>query len=265
METNVLITDVKGAVATLTFNRPDKRNSLSVELLLALARTLEQWARGDEVRVVVIRGAGDKAFSGGFDVSAIPTSSDSDDLASFREQDPVASALAAVKDFPYPTIAMINGYALGMAFNLAMCCDLRIAADDARMGIPPAKLGLVYPPEGLRQVVEAIGMARAREAFFTGRLYGPDQVMQMGLAHQMVARDELVGVTYELAEEIAANAPLSLKGAKRMFNMLGSSLTFSDEDRKEAEAMSTRSFFTADAREGQLAFLHKRKPNFTGK
>jgi len=260
-----LITEVNGAVATLTFNRPDKRNSLSVELLLCLVRTLEQWGEADEVRVVVIRGAGDRAFSGGFDVSAIPTNADSDDLASFRDQDPVARALEAVKDFPYPTIAMINGYALGMAFNLAMCCDLRIAAADARMGIPPAKLGLVYPPEGLRQVVEAIGMARAREAFFTGRIFGPEEVKEMGLAHRMVVRDELSSVTYGLAEEIAGNAPLSLKGAKRMFKMLGSSMSYSDADRKEAEAMSARSLFTADAREGQLAFLQKRQPNFKGR
>jgi enoyl-CoA hydratase/carnithine racemase len=265
MENNVLLKEIKGNVGTLTINRPEKRNSLTADLLFDLIKTLEEWAEAGEVRVVVLTGTGDKAFSGGFDVRSIPTQNTPETAEVFRNQNPVERSLDAVKEYPYPTIAMINGYVLGAAFNLTMCCDIRIAADHVRMGIPPAKLGLVYPPGGLKQIVEAIGMARAREVFFTGRLYDPEDVLRMSLVHQMVPRSELESATYAIAEEIAENAPLSLKGIKKILNMLGKSLEFSDEDWKEAVKLSTMSFLTEDAKEGQLAFIEKRKPMFKGR
>ena len=265
MANDVLLKDIKGNVGTLTFNRPQKRNSLTVEMLLQLVKTLEEWARDDSIRVVVITGIGDKAFCAGFDVLSIPTEITPEMAESLKGTHPVEKALNTVKNYPYPTIAMLNGYAMGAGFNMTMCCDIRIGADDVRMGIPPAKLGLVYHPEGVKQVVEALGMARAREVFFTGRLYSAEDVVKMGLIHQSVPKSELADVTYALAEEIAENAPLSLKGIKRILNMLGDSMTLSEENIKEAALIIAQSFNSEDIKEGQLAFIQKRKPVFKGK
>lgn len=265
MSDGVLLKEVKDRVGTLTLNRPDKGNSLTVEVLRGLILALREWAGEDECRVVVVRGAGEKAFCGGFEVGAIPTEAGHENASVFMTENPVEGALMALKEYPYPTIAMLNGYAVGAGFNLAMCCDLRLAADHVRMGIPPAKLGLVYPPDGLRQVVEAIGMARAREVFFTGRIYGPAEVKEMGLVHHMMPAAELEKAVYETAREIADNAPLSLKGMKRILAMIASSTSFSATDLKEARRLVAVSFMSDDAKEGQRAFLQKRKPEFKGK
>jgi len=270
MADEVLLKERKGQVGTLILNRPDQGNSLSVELLLKLIQSLEEWAGDDTLRTLVITGKGDKAFCGGFDVRAIPTAlppkeEKTGKTQGLQAQNPVAQLMDRVKNYPYPTIAMLNGYAMGAGFNLAMCCDLRLAADDVRMGIPPAKLGLVYHPEGIKQVVEAVGMARAREVFFTGRIYGPEQVKEMGLVHHLLPRAELSGATFRLAEEISENAPLSLKGIKKILNMFGDGLVLSEADRQEAELIMVRSFLSEDLKEGQLAFIQKRKPDFKGR
>jgi len=270
MADEVLLKERQGHVGTLILNRPDKGNSLSVELLLKLIQALEEWAGDDGLRTLVITGTGDKAFCGGFDVRSIPTQLPPKEAASvgakgLKSPNPVEQLLERVKNYPYPTIAMLNGYALGAGFNLAMCCDLRIATGHARMGIPPAKLGLVYHPEGIQQVAEAIGMARAREVFFTGRLYGPEEVREMGLVHHMVPAAELTGFTYGLAEEISENAPLSLKGIKQILNLLGKSPVLSERDRQAAELIVVQSFLSEDLKEGQRAFIQKRKPKFQGR
>jgi enoyl-CoA hydratase len=265
MSDGVLKAEVRDRVGTITINRMEKGNALTVEVLRGLMGTLSEWAREGECRVVVVRGAGERAFCGGFEVGAIPTDAGHENAAVFMTENPVEGGLGALKEFPYPTIAMLNGYTVGAGFNLAMCCDLRLAADHVRMGIPPAKLGLVYPADGLRQVVEAIGMARAREVFFTGKIYGPAEVKEMGLVHHVVPAAELEKAVYALAGEIADNAPLSLKGMKRILAMIGSSTAFSAADREEANRLVAESFMSADAREGQAAFLQKRKPEFKGK
>lgn len=265
MENDLLLKEVKGNVGTLTLNRPAKRNSITADMLLDLIETLEEWEAAGDVRAVVITGSGDKAFSGGFDVLSIPTELTPETAKFLKDKSPVVGGLAALKDYPYPTIAMINGYALGAAFNLTMCCDIRIAADDARMGIPPAKLGLVYPLEGTMQVVEAIGMARAREVLFTGRLYSAEDVERMGLVHQMVPKAELHDTVYKLADEIAENAPLSLKGIKTILNMLAKSVDLNEEDTLKADILVARAFNSEDIKEGTQAFIQKRKPIFKGR
>lgn len=270
MADEVLLKERQGHVGTLILNRPDKGNSLSVELLLKLIQALEEWAKDDGLRTLVITGTGDKAFCGGFDVRSIPTELPPKEAASagakgLNSLNPVEQLMDRVKNYPYPTIARLNGYAMGAGFNLAMCCDLRIAADHARLGIPPAKLGLVYHPEGIKQVAEAIGMARAREVFFTGRLYGPEEVREMGLVHRMVPGSELAGVTSGLAEEISENAPLSLKGIKRILNLLGQRGVFSEAEKQETDWIMAQAFLSADLKEGQLAFIQKRKPKFQGR
>ena len=251
-------------VGVVTFNRPERRNALTPAMLIGLNDVLEDWAKGGEVRAVVFMGAGDKAFSSGFDIAAIPTEPDPALARRLREENPLEVGLRSVKRFPFPTIAMLGGHCFGAALNLALCCDLRVGADDVTVGMPPARLGIVYPPEGIAQFASVVGMARAREIFFTGRTYRGDEVREIGLVERLVPRTELEATTFALAEEIAANAPLALRGMKRVLDLIESADDLSDGARAEAQDLVAAALHSEDAREGQKAFLEKRRPRFTG-
>ena len=264
-EGEVLLKEITGNVGTLTLNRPERRNAISPDMLVQIDRTLKAWADRDTVRAVVLTGGEGKAFSSGYDILSIPTEITEETKEILKASNPVDRVLRTLKQFPYPTIAMLNGYAFGAGLNTCICCDIRIAAADVKVGMPPAKLGLVYHPEGLKQFIEVLGLARTREVFFAGRTYEGRQLLDMGLVDHLVPRSELVETTYRLAEEIASNAPLSLKGSKRILNMWGESLTLSQENLEEAERLIVEAVNSQDLKEGQTAFLEKRKPRFVGK
>jgi enoyl-CoA hydratase/carnithine racemase len=256
----VLVVETRGRVGVAVLNRPASRNALSPQLLLALHAALEEWKQRDEVRVVVITGAGDKAFCSGFDIGAIPTGGPP--TAPAGGADSLQLALSATKEFPYPTIAMVNGYCFGAGLNLALCCDLRVGVDDIAAGMPPARLGVVYPVEGLAQFVRVLGTARARELFFTARTYRGADALAMGLVDRLVPRAELAHTTFALAEEIAANAPAALRGMKRIMNLLEATDSLPPAARDEAESLVAAALLSDDAREAQRAFLEKRRPDF---
>jgi len=263
-EEKQLLSERRERVGIITFNRPRQRNALTPAMLIDLHETLDRWTKGDEVRVVVITGAGDKAFSSGFDILAIPTDFDPDTARRLREGNPLELGLASVKRFPYPTIAMLNGHCFGGALNLALCCDLRVAADHIAVGMPPARLGVVYPPDGIAQFASVLGMARARELFLTGRTYRGAEVREMGLVERLVPRTELEATTFALAEEIAANAPLALRGLKRILDLVESAGALPQDARNEALQLVVAALQSDDAKEGQKAFVEKRTPRFTG-
>jgi len=261
---DILLIEQKGPVATMILNRPVKRNSLSPELLIRLHQTLEAMKAEDRVRVVVLRGAGDKAFSSGYDLTAIST----DRNVNVQEeltQNPLERVIQSVLDFPYPILALLNGDAFGGGCDLAVCCDIRIGADDIRMGMPPAKLGLVYPIPGLLRFVRTIGLDSTRELFFTGRYYGAQRAREMGLIHHVLARSELEPFTYAMAEEIAANAPLSLKGIKHILRDISQAITLPDQAFKEVDRLLAQALNSEDFKEGREAFWQKRKPVFKGR
>jgi enoyl-CoA hydratase len=265
MEPDILLRERRDRVGTLVLNRPDKRNSLSIDLLVQIHLALQEWAADSEIRTLVITGAGEKAFSAGFDILSIPTNLTPEMQRILETSNPLELALSSVRSFPYPTIAMLNGHAFGAGLNLALCCDIRMAADDIRLGMPPAKLGAVYHPEGLRQFAEVLGMARTRQIFFTGRTYEAAEAKEMGMVDRLVSRLDLASATYALADEIAANAPLALKGTKRILNRIGSHMGLSDAEMSEAREIINEAFNSEDLREGQVAFLEKRKPHFKGR
>lgn len=252
-------------VLTLIINRPEKRNSLSPELLIQIHQTLEEFAKGDEVRAVVIRGTGDQAFSSGYDIGSIPTGVDPALREKLKDQNPLELALQSIIQFPYPVIAFLNGYAFGAGCELAISCDLRIGVDDLRMGMPPAKLGLVYSLAGLTRFVQVVGLARTREIFFSGRYFPATRAKEMGLVDYILPRQEAETFAYEQAREIAGNAPLSVKGTKRILNLLAQTLILPEEDRREANRLAAIAFKSEDLKEAQTAFLQKRKPEFKGK
>lgn len=264
-DNEILLQEVRDHIGTLTLQRPQKRNSLSLELLIRIHMALDAWADDGDVRVAVITGAGDKAFSAGYDISAIPTDITPEMAEIIRSSNPLTLALSSVADFPFPTIAMMNGYAYGAGLNLALCCDFRIAVEEVVVSMPPAKLGVVYPPEGIRQFVEVVGMPRTREIFLTGRKYAGREVLDMGLVNRLVPAEGLAEAVYGLAREMAANAPLSLRGTKRVLGLFRDSLSLKEEGEKEAEKLILQACESRDFIEGQRAFFERRTPDFIGR
>ena len=264
MQNEELKVEKKDYILTIIFDRQEKRNSVTPEILIKLYQVLEEFSKSDDVRAVVFRGAGEKAFCAGYDIGSIPTEVPPEVQEKLKRRNPLELAFESVKNYPYPTIAMMNGYTFGAGFNLAMCCDIRIAVEDIRMGMPPAKLGLVYHPDGLKQFLDVLGMARTKEVFLTARTYRGPEAKEKGLVDFLIPRADLESFAYQLAGEITQNAPLSLKGTKKILNMFGRFWSLSEEDKKEAEALIREAFASKDLKEGQIAFLQKRKPNFTG-
>ncbi len=265
MDDKVLLLNRKNHICTLTLNRPEKKNSLSLELVELLGSALKKLAEDDNLRVVILRGAGEKAFCSGFDIGSLPTPSKADADQRLKSLDQVESLLQCLDSFPCPTIAMLKGFAFGLGCEMAMCCDIRIGAEDIRMGMPPAKLGLVYPWTGLQRFIQRIGLQRTKEIFFTGRTYAGERIKELGLVDYLVPGVELEEFTSDFAEEIAGNAPLALKGLKKVINLLTQSERLDDTQAKEAQAIFRATLLSEDMQEGQAAFLEKRIPRFKGK
>lgn len=265
MDNKSLIIKRENHICTLILNRPEKKNSLSLELIQLLGSTLKELAEDEGVRTVMLRGAGDKAFCAGFDIGSLPTQSKADADQRLKSLDQVEMLLQRLVSFPYPVIAMLNGLAFGLGCELAMCCDIRIGAENIRMGMPPAKLGLVYPWTGLQRFIQRIGLQRTKEIFFTGRTYAGKRIKELGLVDYLVTGGELEEFTYAIAEEIAGNAPLALKGIKKVINLLMQSNRLDESQAREAQAIFSATLLSEDMQEGQTAFLEKRKPRFKGK
>jgi enoyl-CoA hydratase/carnithine racemase len=257
----LLLIERENNLCTLTLNRPEKKNSLSIELVELLKSSLKELAIDDGVRAIILRGAGDKAFCSGFDIGSLPTQSRGDTDQRLKLLDQVESLLQLLANFPYP----VNGFAFGLGCELAMCCDIRIGAEDIRMGMPPAKLGLVYPWAGLQRFIQNIGLQSTKEIFFTGRTYTGKRIKELGLVDYLVPGDELEEFTYGMAEEIAGNAPLALKGIKKVINSLMQANRLDEAKSNEALEIFRASLLSEDMQEGQAAFLEKRKPRFKGK
>ncbi len=265
MDNDILLVEENDNFAIILFNRPERKNSLTSDLLIKLHLQLESWAKEDRFRTVIFRGVGEEAFSSGYDIMSIPTELTPEMQEWLEGKNPVELALESVKNYPYPTIAMLNGYAFGAGLNLAICCDIRIGANDIKVGMPPAKLGIVYHPEGIRQFINVIGMARTKEIFYTGKTYKNEMVEKMGLVDHLVDQEILERTVYDYAEAITNNAPLSLKGIKKIISMFENGIEFNDENRCKAEVLIAEAFNSDDLKEGQTAFIERRKPAFKGR
>jgi enoyl-CoA hydratase/carnithine racemase len=251
------------AVARLTLSRPDARNALDHETLGAIAAAMPSLDRGIEVRCVVLTGAG-KAFSAGYDIGAIPEQSFEDEAEALVAH-PFHKALDAVAGHPWPVLAAINGHALGGGLELALCADLRVCAAGAKLGMPPAKLGLIYGHTGLLRFIEAIGVPRTKELFLLGRPLDAERAESIGLVNEVVADDQIEPASLELAAEIAANAPLSMRGNKRAIDTLAANPVLSPEQERELIELRESCFSSEDFREGIAAFAAKRKPDWKGR
>ena len=251
------------AVARLTIANPDKRNALDHDILDALAETMPALDDGLETRCVILTGTG-SVFSAGYDIGDIPEEV-------FAEQaerlvaHPFHRAIEAVESFPFPTVAALNGHALGGGLELALSCDLRIAAAGAKLGMPPAKLGLIYSHTGLMKFIDAVGPARTRELFLVGRNVSADRAEQIGLVNDVVEGEHLEQAAIDLACEIASNAPLSMKGNKEIIRQLVSFPRLKQDEEQRVVELRLSSFASEDFREGVRAFAEKRRPRWQGK
>lgn len=251
-----------GAIGWLIFDNPARRNAVSVGMWQAIPKVLEDFGADPAVRVVVLAGAGDKAFVSGADISQFEAQR-SDPEAVQRYEEIAEDAQARLYAFDKPTIAMIRGYCLGAGVNLATACDLRIAAEDARIGIPAAKMGLGYRASATKNLVDVVGAANAREMLLTGRYLSAAEAKGTGLLHHVVPVPEIDSFTKSFCEALAANAPITMRTAKRMIReLLRPPGQF---DAAQARAWVRECFDSADYVEGRKAFMEKRKPLFTGK
>jgi enoyl-CoA hydratase/carnithine racemase len=251
------------AVARLTLNNPEKRNPLDHEVLDAIAKTLPELVDGIETRCIVITGTG-RAFSAGYDIGGI------DDASFEREAEalvahPFHAAMEAISAHPYPVLAAINGHCLGGGLELAVRCDLRLCAAGAKLGMPPAKLGLIYGHTGLERFIDVIGVAYTRELFLTGRNVDAERAASIGLVNWVADDDEVETASIELAAEIAANAPLSMTGNKAAIETLARFDRLTPEQERELIELRQSCFASEDFREGIRAFAEKRKPRWQGR
>jgi enoyl-CoA hydratase/carnithine racemase len=251
------------AVARLRLNNPEKRNPLDHDVLDALAEALPELDRGIEVRCVVITGTG-RAFSAGYDIGAIPDSSFERDAEALVAH-PFHAAMEAVSAHPYPVLAAINGHCLGGGLELAVRCDLRVCAAGAKLGMPPAKLGLIYGHTGLARFIDVIGVANTRDLFLTGRTIDAERAHEIGLVGEVVADGEIEVAALELAALVAANAPLSTRGNKRAIETLARFPRLTPEQERELIELRESCFRSEDFREGIAAFAEKRPPRWQGR
>ena len=247
-------------MARLTISNPGKRGALDQAILDAFAQTLPRL----DARCVIITGEG-RTFSAGYDIGDLSGTGFAD-AAEQLVAHPFAAAIDAVEAYPYPTIAALNGHAIGGGLELALSCDLRLAAHQIRLGMPPAKLGLVYSHTGIRKFIDVIGAARTRELFLVGGRINAATAHLWGLVNSVHGSDELAQAAVALAGEVAANAPLAQRGNKRVIRaVLDGRATLDPDVERELLELRAACFSSEDFREGVRAFAEKRPPDWKGR
>jgi enoyl-CoA hydratase/carnithine racemase len=259
----LLLDEPAEAVARLTLNRPEARNALDHDTLNGIAEAMPTLDRGIEIRCVILTGAGE-IFSAGYDIGGF-SEDEFEAQAESLVAHPFARGLDAVAAHPWPVLCAINGHALGGALELTLCCDLRICARGAKLGMPPAKLGLIYGHTGLRRFIDAIGVPRTKELFLTGDNVSAERAGEIGLVNQLADDEALDAAAVELAAEIAANAPLSMRGNKHAIDTLNSFPRLTADQERELIELRESCFRSEDFREGVAAFAEKRKPFWKGR
>jgi len=260
-QTDRMLSRKEAGVGIVTFNSPERHNAVSLDMWEATTRILDDFAADDEVRAVVLTGAGGKAFVSGADISKF--ASERASLEATRAYDvTTAAAFSSIYEFPKPTIAMIRGYCIGGGVGVASCCDLRICSDNSKFAVPAAKLGLGYAYAGLKRLVDVVGQSFAKEIFYTARQFDAQEAYAMGLVNRVVPAADLESYVKSITDMICTNAPLTIKAVK--FTVGEILKDDSKRDVARVDAMVEACFASRDYAEGRTAFMEKRKPVFTG-
>lgn len=253
-----LLVERDGTVATVVLNRPDSHNAITLEMYKAIPALFASLDTDESVKVIVVRGAGTKAFASGADISEFEdVRGNADSAKSYNQR--VAAAEKAIENVNKPTIALIHGYCIGGGCGLALSCDLRFGDDRTRMAITPAKLGLVYSLESTKRLVDLVGPARTKWILMSGQQIGAEQAQRLGLLDELSTVEDLDKVTLDFAQLLTTRAQFSVRAAK---SIVGRILSGQVEDDEKTTEIRNSSFDTEDYAEGVRAFLEKRTPRF---
>jgi enoyl-CoA hydratase len=257
-----ILQDVTDGIGVVTFNNPGKRNAMSLDMWEGLGHALTDLCDDEDVRVVILVGAGDKAFVSGADISQFEKTRHNA-AASEEYSRRSAAQRALLADYPKPTISCIRGFCLGGGMQIAMLTDIRIAAKDSQFGIPAAKLGIAYGYDGLRHLVSLVGPSWARLIMYTGMKIDSAEALRIGLVDRVVPNGELWDATMEIARTISGNAPLAIQAAKITIAQVLKDPAARDMD--AIKKIGSACMDSEDFREGRQAFMEKRKPKFKGR
>jgi enoyl-CoA hydratase len=259
--TDKILTEQTGEIARIIFNQPEKRNAVSLEMWEAVEAALTRFEADPSVRILILSGAGGKAFVSGADISKFESERASEEAVAHYNAT-TKRVYDRMEAFTKPTIAQIDGFCIGGGVALALCCDLRICGEGSNFAVPAAKLGLGYGFPGIKRLVDVVGPSFAKEIFFTARRFTAEEARVMGLVNRVVPDAEVGTVAQETAQMIAANAPMTVNSVKFI---VGQTVTpESERDLEGCEARVNACFGSQDYIEGRRAFLEKRKPNFVG-
>lgn len=261
LPTDRVIARIEGPIGWLTFNNPARRNAMSQEMWEAVPLAFDRFEADPNVRVIVLKGAGDRAFVAGADISQFNELRSSPETVA-RYDGISDEASSRIARSPKPTIAMIHGYCIGGGVGIAVCCDMRIASESAKFGVPATRLGLGYGPSGVKRLMDLVGPSHVKEIFYTARHFTADEAKAMGLANRVLPDAELEAYVRSYCATIAENAPMTMRAVKRTVDEL---LTLSPTaNLAEADRLVAACFASADYVEGRTAFMEKRKPVFKG-